>query len=151
MVAALLPACASTARKPILFNGAFYANAKESHLIPGQFPPQDFVAIYRDDGTTLQTTQAFTDDGGVPHRYEWSGVCDGMPRPISGVEPPATVTLSCRRTPNGALVNVLTGSSGYTHTETCTLTNSGRKEVCQGTATTPEGRKMDFLYVFDRK
>src|SRR3974390_3672399 len=117
--------CASIHRS-VLFNGTFYANPAESRLLPGQFPPKDFVAVYKDDGTTLQTTQTFSDDAGVAHKYQWSGVCDGMPRPISGVEAPASVTLSCRRTPDGALVNVLTGSSGYTHTETCTLTNSGR-------------------------
>jgi hypothetical protein len=143
-------ACAATS-KTVRYNGTYYANTGESHLLPGQFPPKDFVATYKDDGTNLQTTQTFTDDTGVQHKYQWSGACDGMPRPISGIEAPATVSLSCRRMPTGALVNVLTGSSGYTHTETCTLTNRGRKEVCQGTATSPEGEKMDFLYVFDRK
>jgi hypothetical protein len=135
----------------MLFNGNFYANVNESHLLPGQFPPRDFVATYKDDGTNLQTVQQFTDDTGVLHRYEWNGVCDGVPRPVSGIEAPAVVTMSCRRMPNGALVNVLNGSSGYTHTETCALANGGRKETCQGTETGPDGRKMDFLYVFDRK
>ena len=150
LTACLLAGCASTPAQKT-FNGTYYPNLSESHLLPGQFPPKDFVAVYNDDGTNLQTTQQFTDDEGVIHKYEWRGVCDGTPRPISGVEPPATVTLSCRRMPNGALVNVLSGSSGYTHTETCTLANGGRKEVCQGTATSPEGHKMDFVYVFDRK
>jgi hypothetical protein len=135
----------------MLFNGAFYPNLSESHLLPAQFPPKDFVATYQDDGTNLRTTQQFTDDSGVVYKYEWSGVCDGMPRPVAGIQQPAQVTLSCRRMPNGALVNVLSGSSGYTHTETCTLTNHGRKQICQGTEMTPEGHKLDFLYVFDRK
>jgi hypothetical protein len=148
---AIAVGCASTAQKTMLFNGTFYPNVAESRLLPGQFPPKDFVAIYKDDGTTLQTTQTFTDDAGVQHRYEWSGPCDGTPRPIVGVEAPAVVNLSCRRMPDGALMNVLTGSSGYTHTETCTLTNRGRKEVCHGTATNPQGNRYDFLYVFDRK
>ena len=151
LAATIAAACASTPHSNVLFNGAYYPNLSESHLLPGQFPPKDFVATYRDDGKTLQTTQTFTDDTGTAHKYEWTGACDGTARPVSGVEAPATVSLSCRRMPDGALVNVLTGSSGYTHTEKCMLTKGGRKEVCPGTATSPHGHKMDFLYVFDRK
>jgi hypothetical protein len=149
--AALLAACSATGTGPVRFDGTFYANEAESTLLPDQRLPKDFVAVIKDDGELLQTTQTFTTASGHKVRYVWNGLCDGQFRPVEGVDPPGTVILSCQRTHDGALINTLADNHGYSHVETCSMTADRRKQVCKGTATLPDGTKHDFVYAFDRK
>lgn len=121
-------------------------------MLPGQHIPKNMVGVMEDDGHVLRTAQIFTNDEGKEvRRFVWNSVCDGRASPVSGVDPPGSVTLSCRRKGVGEFVMELKDTGGYSHVETCRLSADGRKHACSGVAMLPDGTRHDFVYVFDRK
>lgn len=145
-------ACSMAPSRNVSFTGTWVGNEAESTLLPGQHVPKNMIGVMEDDGRMLRTAQIFmNDDGQELRRFVWNSECDGAASPVQGVNPPGSVTLSCRRTGVGEFVMELKSTGGYSHQEKCRLSTDGSKHTCTGVATLADGSSHAFAYVFDRK